>query len=455
MPDERKWRFQFSIRGMMVMTAAVAVGCSVGCLKTAELEDALFAFVSTWIVIGLAVQIADLWTAFRQTTGLSADQRSGWWFAILSRTALAMLLIGHFLLMELLATGRVTLAGARGDSFSNQPLGHESLRNAILAMSLLLIFAGLEARAAPVKLRRWSPAIKLLSALAIGVCLYYLLLYQFLVYGLVHIACAGIAQGMPSRGDYAKIYSAARALSFLAWALLAFGLVLLDLFCIRQLISSWKQGTRRRAIVIAVLGISLALTAIHPAWLATRGLRGVSPFFAEVFPIRPINRWLFGILLAALFATAAARRMIPIGETAAGEADTNWRRRSSAYFHEYRLLAFFVAATIVGMAAHQFMLALKDWTALTGFFQTTAQMVTQTLQSGAFDSRCQLWFVVFCFALYRAVGIKRNSHAASPELPLSLFAVVWTALLATVLMAVPISAALGFGLALNWWRLPF
>jgi hypothetical protein len=36
-----------------------------------------------------------------------------------------------------------------------------------------------------------------------------------------------------------------------------------------------------------------------------------------------------------------------------------------------------------------------------------------------------------------------------------LFAIVWTALLATVLLAVPIIAALGFGISLNWWRLPF
>ena len=38
---------------------------------------------------------------------------------------------------------------------------------------------------------------------------------------------------------------------------------------------------------------------------------------------------------------------------------------------------------------------------------------------------------------------------------LGLFAVVWTALLAIVLMAVPIVTALGVGICLNYWRLPF
>ena len=41
------------------------------------------------------------------------------------------------------------------------------------------------------------------------------------------------------------------------------------------------------------------------------------------------------------------------------------------------------------------------------------------------------------------------------ELPLMLYALVWTALLAIVVMAAPIIAALGFGLTLNWWRFPF
>jgi hypothetical protein len=69
-----------------------------------------------------------------------------------------------------------------------------------------------------------------------------------------------------------------------------------------------------------------------------------------------------------------------------------------------------------------------------------------------------LWAAVFCLALYRSIyGAARTTggiYSGPPELPLSLFAVVWAALLAIVLMAAPIVAALGFGLCLNWWHLP-
>ena len=75
------------------------------------------------------------------------------------------------------------------------------------------------------------------------------------------------------------------------------------------------------------------------------------------------------------------------------------------------------------------------------------------------DSRCQLWSVVFCVALYRTIfGFAKTSNgpsAAPLKLPLGLFAVVWAALLAIVLMAVPIVTALGVGICLNYWRLPF
>jgi len=127
--------FQFSIRGLLLTTAVIAVGFSIGCLKKSTFEDGLFAAATVWIVIGLVNQIRDQWATFRQTTGLSPNQQSGWWFAILSRGALAILLVGHFLLIELLATQQIALASPE-DGPPLGPTGHEALRNAIFAMCL-------------------------------------------------------------------------------------------------------------------------------------------------------------------------------------------------------------------------------------------------------------------------------------------------------------------------------
>jgi len=210
-------------------------------------------------------------------------------------------------------------------------------------------------------------------------------------------------------------------------------------------------------MVIVALGISLALTAIQPIWLATRGLKGVSPLFVEVFSVFPLNRWVFGLVLAALFVTAAARRMVPTEQTPVPDPRSNWRRRTAAYYHEYRLLALLVAAAIVCREVHQWLVVADS---LVAFFgpRTWTQILEGALETHLTDPRYQLWLAVFCLAVYRAIfGFARRSDglgSARPELPLSLFAIVWTVLLATLLMAVPIFAALGFGLCLNWWRLP-
>jgi hypothetical protein len=286
-----------------------------------------------------------------------------------------------------------------------------------------------------------------------------LLFDRFLVVQLVHLACAGIAQGLQrDPATYAKIYSDARALSFFEWALLASGLVALDLFCLWQLISGWKLGTRRRAVVLAMLGVSLALTAIHPVWLATRGLKGISPFYAEIYPVGPINRWFLGVVFAAVFVTAASRRMIASGKTPAGDTGMNWRRRSAAYFHENRLLALFVAATIASMEVRRLMPIASG--GLTAFGpRSWTDILQEVVYWSLTDSVSQLWLLVFCLAIYRAMfGVKRKPESlgsAPRELSLSLYAIVWAALLAIVLMAAPITAALGFGICLNWWRLPF
>ena len=196
-------RFQFTIRGLMLTTAVIAFACPVGCLKTAKLAERAVCFATGWIVVGLVVQMADLWAAFRQTSGLTRDQTCGWWFAILSRAALVLLVAGHFVVMELLATGRLALAGRRDIPWLGPwegflgPLGNESLRNAIFALSLLLVFAGLDGGRTPRPRRRWTAAINLLTTLAVAVLVYRLLIDRFLVYGLVHIACEGIALGMP------------------------------------------------------------------------------------------------------------------------------------------------------------------------------------------------------------------------------------------------------------------
>ncbi len=386
----KRW-FQFSLRGLLLMTATIALGLSIGCLEKARLEDGLFAFATTWIVIGLVNQMRDLWSAFRRTSGLSPDQQSGWWFAILSRGALVVLLVGHFLLIELLATHRIALASIE-DGLALWPVGHKSLRNAIFAMCLLFVFGAPEG--ITTRWPRWrKTGVNILAALAVVVLAAILLLECFLIYWLVHVACCGMALGRAQRldPDAVWIYSDVRAWSFLGHALLATSFVLLDLFWLRQLARCWKGGIRLRVVATGALGISLALTAIFPVWLATSGFKAVSPCFVEVFDIAPLNRWIFGMVLVVLFVTGAARRMIHAATMPACDTRWTWRRRPWAYYHEHRLVALFVAATILCLAVRLPMDQLRVMRSMSSWPFPTMQFLRGVLEFYLEDSRCQLW----------------------------------------------------------------
>jgi hypothetical protein len=454
-PGDPKRRFQFSIRWMLAATAVIAVGFSVGCIKTARLEDGLFAAAATCIVAGLINQIIDLYRDFRQTTGLSSDHRSGWWFAMLWRAVLAIILVGHFYLMGLLAINRVSLAGTAGGVPLIDVLGHEPLRKAIFALSLLLVFGGLDGGEAPSPRRKRSVVFGVAIILLVVPIL---LLDRFFIPGLVHIVCAGMAMSMHHPpAEIAQIYSGARSLAFLGWAAVATGLVVLDLILLRQVIALWSQGWRARTVAVTAVGLSLVLTALHPVWLAARGLKDIAPCFAETFPAGPLNRWLFGLALAMLFVTAVARRMILSGHGPARDPRWNWRRRPETYFHERRLVAFFVAATIAFIAV-RWIVNWTDYRPWAGLPGSLMDIVSDGLENLIADPITQLWLAVFCVAVYRVIfGVARTPDglcAAPREMSCFLFAVVWIGLLATVVLAAPIVAALGFGMILNWWRVP-
>ncbi len=327
-------------------------------------------------------------------------------------------------------------------------------------MCLLFVFAGLEGNTTRQSPRWWKTVVNVLAALAVIVFVAILLLEHFFIYGLIHVSCCGMALGRAQRldPDAVRIYSDARAWSFLGHALLATSFVLLDLFWLRQLARCWKGGIRLRVVAAGALGISLALTAIFPVWLATSGFKAVAPCFVEVFDISPLNRWVFGMVLVILFVTGAARRMTLAAKMPACDTRWTWRRRPRAYYHEHRLVALFVAATILCVAVRM------QWQTFGGIpafvsVSSNIKFFWLRLESCLFDPRCQLWTVVFCVALYRTIfGFAKTpegSDAAPLELPVRLFAVVWTALLALVLMAVSIVTALGAGICLNYWRLPF
>jgi hypothetical protein len=451
--------FQFSIRGLLLTTAVISVGLSIGCLKGARFEDGLFAAATAWIVIGLVNQLLDLAAAFRQTADLSPDQRFGWWFAMLWRGVLVMMLVGHFVLIELLATGSIALFSAADAPLLLGYTGHDALRNAIFALSLFFVFAGLDDKTSPSPPRRINAVLRLVKALAVVVLVALLVFERVFIFRLVDITCAVMAMAMKRVApDAVRNYSEARARLFFDYALLAAGFVLLDLVLLAKVIACWNARIWPRVATVGALVTCLSLTGIAPIWLVTRGFRGISPLFADVYQIAPLNRWVLAMLLVILLVTWAARRMILTARMPQRDTRWNWRRRPSTYYHENRLVALLVAATMLC----QLIRPTSDGFGGFRLYDPSSKSINfvwMAPDAWLADSCVQLWLVVFALAIYRAIfgsaGNTEGLDAAPLELPLPLFTVVWAALLIIVIMAVPILTALGYGISLNWWQLRF
>ncbi len=341
-------RFQFSVGDLLILTAAVAIGLTVA--RTIDRawawNEALLATVSTLFVFGLSAQVRDLCRAFHGRDDLTSDERWGWRLACAWRVAVAMILIGYYVVEMVMAR-----LGAPSDEFGNFFLySYADIREVIRDVALLITLLSIGwLKKCPVRRTWMSSMVDLLTI--VGVLLFgaYIALDASLVAGLVHIACAGIEAAEPLRFNRGVIGIAAneyvRWLSY-AWSVAvivsAVNIVLVERLAQRRLRSRWA---RRAAIAILLAGVASTWTYI--VWFYNVGLRDMAPAFYDVVGRKPFFIWLAAFVLLAIFVSAAVYRWTSMAIGDERRAELAWRSRPGRYYHERSLVLAMLLSLLV------------------------------------------------------------------------------------------------------------
>lgn len=486
-------RFQFSLRGLMVLMFGVACGLSVVSLEKGNWAGGLLAAVSIWIILGLISQVRDLFRAFYGRSDLSGDERWGWRFAAFWRTAAASLLLGHHVVNLLLERGLLVLSEFPEAMFDVDT----DLRDALLYLTLLIVLFSVPQsppkrsaswrsrllniggvfiaivlcllvwsnrwfleyaffwllvlmvlasvlRSAPAQPRSpWRRVLGVVGGIVGGigavVCCLCFWSSQTLIYYLVHVALLGIENTLapPFAIEGVSPDTVARSQAFFWRSLIAAGFVLVNLALIHQLAGQWTRGFRRRLIWAGLLLPSLAITTAYPVWLYTSGLRSASPFMADALEIGPLHRWVYALLVVIVLATAATYRIVHNSDESTQGPEANWRRNPRSYYHERRpLIMLLVVATIVACIAD---LVSRRW-----IIYPTAYLI-----AAGFLLALQKSF----WAGYRPLN---SQPAHPPRLPLPRFCAIWSAMFLTAVFGMPTLAWFSFAVWLSpWYQLPW
>jgi hypothetical protein len=466
-------RFQFSLRGLMVLMFGVAVGFSAAMgAKETDFDERLYSFgerlcagllaaVSAWVALGLINQARDLWSAFHGRSGLCSEERWGWRFAVLWRVGVACLLVGYYTINILLARELLALP-ERNDDFWH--VGAR-LRDALFHISLLIALAGVpRVRQSRPRPSRFQPVINILGWLAAAYWCLFVWSNMMIVPALVHISIMGTAMAEPlwlSRESMIT-YSTARLHHFLWASICAVGLLLAHLGVVRQFARQQARRLRRRWLWAGVLIPSLAIVAVYPIWLVARRLRDIAPLFAETYDPGPSHLWVAAGLLIAVFVTCASRRLMRAARNPARASELHWRRDPQRYYHEGRTIAVLVVIALALKFIMDFIPTLQDLWDMTRFFASYDNAIGWCFEELFCDPSTYLLVTVLLIAVRNVFrGRVRSIDSrldGPPGLPVVRFCVVWCILFLTVVFAVPTLAGLGFAIGLSpstWpWPLP-
>ena len=449
-PGPRLRRFQFGIRSLFILVFAAAVGFSTMGTEHARWFHVLFGAALALVILGLAHQIVDLCKTFYGRRGLSADQRWGWRFEVFWRLGVAALLVGYYLITILLE--RKVLSLQQHDCCDYINIG-SSLRDAVAALATLIVFAVIPrpTRKRPRWLRsRWITALWIVAcACWFGVAV----AEWFLICFLVHVAIQGIGCAEPLwlaiEGFGLPSIAAMRA--FFWCSLLGAGGVFASLGLIYRLARPHRSRFLRPWVVGGLLLCSLGVAGKCVIWLSTDGIQRCAPIYVQSWDPGSGHIWITVLLLIVTFVTAATRRMVCADDAPNDEPQINWRR-PQGYYHERRAVLLIVVVGLIALTMTGF-LSGWNWTGLIRPGFRLQEVLYYLRYMLTFPSAC-LFLALLLVVVQKAVTGWRAAAepppVVTPELPRGRFCIVWVALLATTVLAVPAIAAAGFAV----WSLP-
>lgn len=438
-------RFQFSLRGLMVVVFGVAVGLSMANLKRLGWEDGVLAAASTWIVLGLVNQVRDLWRTFHPRTDLTSDERWGWRFAIFWRVGVACLLLGYYA-VTMLSGHEVILLAEIEDGCD---WVGSSLRHALFYLALVITLSSVLPMPRSRRRRPWSPWLALVGGIAVALLCLLVWVYQTLVHLLVAVAIQGIEAAQRPRflPEGVDADMTARTQLFFWQCCFAAGLALVNLGLTLALARRWTRGLKQRLVSTGLLASTLVISASWLIWIFARGLPLAFPIFIEAQQMGPLHRWLSALLLVFVLVTAATYRLVGSAGEPGGFPELSWRRAESRYYHERRLLILLVAAAmLVSLVPYFFQYGgggSLDWRWYLG----------GAICYGPFQLSALVLVVAVQAAFIRWRRLAGSQPAGPPKLPAARFGAVWLAMLLTALIGIPAIAIFSFSVWFSPWYL--
>jgi hypothetical protein len=474
--DSPRQKWQFSIRGMLIFTASVAIGTSVSqtnisnwltifatqrtdfrqpieIIKTGW-GGGMLATLIFWLCLGLAYQIRDLWICLNANPEIDKAQKAGGQIEIVWRAGLVALLIGYASVLFLVDM-RILILPESGDH--DWRMG-SMLREAVL-LSLLLILV----RSVPAVHRIKLPALvkHLFEGILYGLVVYYL--SKTLIFSLVNTAILGIDSSFPAKFSVInpRLYAHTIAI-FHRWSLISALSVLVNLFVLRCLARQWSSGIKRRFFWSVLLIVGIANNFAFVIWFITIGYPTICPYLVETGGHVARHSWITLTILTAILTAVPAYRMTTERSVVAEVPAISWRRNPNKYYHEQRLILLLFVAVLLWIMADLYFEAkrnpefpITEWGNLffRGRFYRSSWDFIDALFFGIIPVLF-LWLSLLLVILHRAFARRFGPNHPPAELPRinrTKFVTIWLATLAFTISGTLTLVWMSFGLWSNPW----
>jgi hypothetical protein len=441
-------RYQFSLRGLMVLVFGVAVGLSIASIEGLGFADGVLAAAGAWIVLGLVNQARDLWSTHRGRNDLSRDERWGWRLAVFWRAGVAGLLVGYYLVSALVALQVIYLPESDDALWAT---GSDVRRAIFLVCMLIVLWSVLPAR--PAGRRGLRARVVDLAGVAVGLVLCAMICWERMsIQFLVAVAIQGIEMAWPLRfsPDGIELLPAARTARFFRECSLALPLTLINFGLTYGLAIQWSRGLGQRLAWSALLVIALPISAWYTIWVFTVAMPRAFPIMIEAQRHVPLHAWVSALLLVLVLATATTYRLVGSAAQPSDGTYLSWRRADGRYYHERRaailLLAFGIAVKVVVVVWY----VAREFSFI-GLGLGWQSFATECLCNG----QLLLPLIVLSVAGYAVLRLGRGRLALRRDCPTPIspwrFGAVWLALFLTMAVGIPMIAIFSFAVWFSPW----
>jgi hypothetical protein len=442
MPSWR-WHARFSLGDLFLIVLGLAVALGVSRVDRMTWIDSALAGFSVPFVIGLAAQAADLWRTSRARTDLNLPAQWACKLAAFWRIALAGILVGSQVHLVLFPEP------PGSEALGYVELTHVGLRRCVVWLALIAALGPPRAAPETSPVRR---SLKRLSAFLAVACAAGMLIAVALNWTSVQVQLLWALQSVEATEPLRFARSRADANTGLHedWfvattAVAAVGVaanVLLTAFLARDR-EAWSCPAW---LCAAILTVGLAGVGWYGVWAYTSGFPAVSPSFAStILLVSPWELLVAGVLLLLLVTLLA---MGLVQETPRPSAARfSWRLPSRLYHHEGPLILTGFALVVAALMWIKVADYLRDPLVLPALDAERVGLAmnvpTNCLLAALLGA---VWRAAFALWRFRRTW----EPAGLPPSP-SRVILVWLAVFATTVTAVPVLAGLSFALWLTPW----